>query len=136
MPDDPKAVVRRCYHVVTSGDFEGLAAVMADDVVEHEQLPGLEPNKEGVIQFFRGMRDAFPDMEMVPDAIIAEGDTVAARVTLRGTHRGDFMGIPATGNAVEVAVADFFRIEDGRIAEHWGVADMASMMEQLGVAST
>jgi len=117
---------------VSSGDFESLGAIMADDVVEHEELPGLEPNKEGIIQFFRGMREAFPDMEMRPDAIIAEGDTVAARVTLKGTHRGDFMGIPGTGKEVVVAVADFFRVENGQIAEHWGVADMASMMEQLG----
>lgn len=134
MSNDPKAVVRRCYQAVSSGDFEGLSAVLAEDVVEHEELPGLEPNKDGVIQFFRGMREAFPDMVMSVDAMIAEGDTVAARVTLRGTHRGDFMGIPATGKEVAVAVADFFRVGNGRIAEHWGVADMASMMEQLGAA--
>jgi steroid delta-isomerase-like uncharacterized protein len=132
MSNDPKAVVRRVYQAVSSGDFESLSALIADDVVEHEQLPGLEPNKEGVLQFFRGMREAFPDMEMVPDSIIAEGDMVAARVTLKGTHRGDFLGIPATGKEVVVAVADFFRVENGRVAEHWGVADMASMMEQLG----
>jgi len=132
MSEDPKAVVRQCYHAVSNGDFGSLSAVIADDIIEHEELPGLEPNKDGVIQFFRGMREAFPDMEMVPDAIITEGDLVAARVTLKGTHRGDFMGIPATGKEVVVAIADFFRIENGRIAEHWGVADMASMMEQLG----
>ena len=108
--------------------------MFADDIVEHEELPGLEPNKEGIIQFFRSMREAFPDMEMVADTMITEGDMVAARVTLRGTHRSDFMGIPATGNEVAVSIADFFRVENGRIAEHWGVADMASMMEQLGAA--
>lgn len=132
MSVDAKDVVGRVYAAVSSGDFETLSGLMADDVVEHEEIPGLEPNKEGVLAFFRGMRQSFPDVSMTVEDMIAEGEKVAVRFTLSGTHRGEFMGMPATGNEITVPGIDFFRVRDGQIAEHWGVSDMAAMMEQLG----
>ena len=127
-----KDVIRQVYAAVNRGDFAGLSALMADDLVEHEELPGLEPNKEGVLQFFRALRGAFPDLTMTADGMIAEGDMVSVRGTMSGTHRGEFMGLPASGNEIHVLFADFFRVDGGRIAEHWGVGDMAAMMEQMG----
>jgi steroid delta-isomerase-like uncharacterized protein len=64
--------------------------------------------------------------------VIGEGDRVAVRLTARGTHKGDFMGIPAAGKSYEIAEIHIFRLEDGLIAEHWHVADMLGMMKQLG----
>lgn len=132
MSEDPKGLVRRLYAAVNEGDFETMRDLMTDDVVEHEEMPGFEQNKDGVIQFFGMMRQAFPDLSMNVDDTLAEADKVAVRVTMTGTHRGEFMGMPATGNRVSVALIDFFRIRDGKVAEHWGVSDLASMMEQLG----
>ena len=68
------------------------------------------------------------------DEMIGEGDRLAVRSTLRGTHQGDFMGIPATGKKVEVSNYDFVRFENDQAAEHWGVIDSAVLMEQLGMA--
>jgi predicted ester cyclase len=65
--------------------------------------------------------------------VIAEGDLVAARVTYTGTHQGEFVGIPATGRQTTISGVDFFRMQDGRQAEHWGGPDMFSFLVQAGV---
>jgi steroid delta-isomerase-like uncharacterized protein len=119
-----------------SGDSGTLEALLADDVVEHEVFPGLEPTKEGVLKFFKIMREAFPDLTMTADDMISEGDRVFVRGTMAGTHRGEFMGMPGTGKRIKVAYADFMRIENGKFAEHWGVTDTAALMEQLGAAAS
>jgi steroid delta-isomerase-like uncharacterized protein len=105
---------------------------MADDMVEHERFPGLEPNKEGVKQLFAIYRSAFPDLRMEAHETVTEGDLVCARITTTGTHRGEFMGIPATGRQIEVETIDMARIRDGQCIEHWGVTDSMTMMQQLG----
>ena len=64
--------------------------------------------------------------------MVAEGDKVFVRATMTGTHTGDFFGMAPTGRSMSVAFADFVRFEQGRVAEHWGVTDTATMMEQLG----
>jgi predicted ester cyclase len=76
---------------------------------------------------------AFPDIHFRVDDLLAEGDLVAARVTVTGTHQGEFMGIPATGRSVEVDVMDFVSYRDGKGTAHWGVSDMVSLLQQLGV---
>jgi steroid delta-isomerase-like uncharacterized protein len=133
MSEQNKAVVRRAYEAMGQGDFGTLEELMADDLIEHEEFPGLEPSKEGVLQFFRMMRAAFPDLSMTAEDMVAEGNMVCVRGTMSGTHSGEFIGIPATGNQISVAFADFMRLEGGKLAEHWGVTDTESMMRQLGV---
>jgi steroid delta-isomerase-like uncharacterized protein len=136
MSEENKAVVRRANEAMGSGDSGTLEALLADDVVEHEVFPGLEPTKEGVLKFFKIMREAFPDLTMTADDMISEGDRVFVRGTMAGTHRGEFMGMPGTGKRIKVAYADFMRIENGKFAEHWGVTDTAALMEQLGAAAS
>ncbi len=63
---------------------------------------------------------------------ISEGDLVCARVTMSGTHRGEFMGIPASNRRIQVQTMDLIRLRDGKCGEHWGVTDTMAMMEQLG----
>jgi predicted ester cyclase len=76
---------------------------------------------------------AFPDLRMNPDDILVDGDKAVARVTMTGTDQGEFMGMPATGRAVDVQVIDIMRFDgDGLVAEHWGVLDAMAMMQQLG----
>ncbi len=133
MSDENKAVVRRMYQAIGEGDLAVLADLIDDDLIEHEEFPGLEPNKQGVLQFFQQLRKAFPDLRMTAEDLIAEGDKVFIRGTMSGTQGGDFMGIPATGRPIEVPFADFTRIEKGKVTEHWGVTDTERMMRQLGV---
>jgi predicted ester cyclase len=76
---------------------------------------------------------AFPRYELIAEDMIAEGDLVTVRATVRGTHQGDLMGIPPTGKQVEMPLIIIYRVADGKIVEHWMVADQLGMMQQLGV---
>jgi len=78
---------------------------------------------------------AFPDLAMTPEDVIDGGDKVVARVRFTGTHKAEFMGMPATGRSVDVQVIDIMRCaDDGLVHEHWGVFDAMAMMRQLGAA--
>lgn len=115
-----KDVVRRAYSAVSTGDFDALGDLLDDDVVEHEEVPGFPPDKEGILRFFRTFREGLPDLSMTAGDMIAERDKVFVRATVSGTHRGEFFGVPASGNEITASIADFFRIREGRIVEHWG----------------
>jgi steroid delta-isomerase-like uncharacterized protein len=130
---DHAATMRGMYDLINAGDVEGFGARLADDFVEHEELPGLDPGKEGVKAFFRMYIAAFPDLRMSAEDVIASGDTVVARVRATGTHQGEFMGMPPTGKHVDVQLIDIIRFgDDGLAHEHWGVFDAMTMMQQLG----
>ena len=121
------------YELISAGDIDGSGELLADDVVEHEDLPGLERSKEGVKQLFRMYRAAFPDLRMEPQDVLVSGDKAVARVRATGTHQGEFLGMPATGRSVDVQLIDITRFgDDGLAREHWGVFDALSMMQQLG----
>lgn len=124
------------YALISKHDLDGFLEHVADDMVEHEELPFPDSpkGKEGVGALFASMFAAFPDFAMRVEDTIVEGDKVVIRVTATGTHRGEFMGIPATGNSVEVPLIDVMRVRDGQATEHWGVMDGGVMMQQLGVA--
>ena len=99
---DPEPTMRRLYELLTAGDVDSFGDLLADDFVEHEELPGLTPTKEGVIALFRMYIAAFPDLRMVPEDVLTSGDKAVARVRVTGTHQGEFMGMSATGKAVDV----------------------------------
>ena len=134
MSEENKALVRKLYEAVSSGDLEALGAAISDSVVEHEELPGFPPTKEGTLQFFTAVREAFPDFRMDVEDMLAEGDKVSVRATMSGTQKGEFMGIPATGKHVKVPLSDYLRVQNGQIVEHWGVMDNGAVMQQLEVA--
>ena len=131
MSSSNKAIVARLYRDVSSGNLDTIDETLSTDFVEHEVIPGMPPTRDGVRQMFAGMRTSFPDFQIIAEDMIAEGDKVFVRATMRGTQRGAFMEIPASGKTVNVLVADFFRLTEGRIVEHWGVLDMGLMMQQL-----
>ena len=130
---DHAATARRLYDRINAGDIDGFARNLADDFVEHEETPGLAPTKDGVQAFFRMQLAGFPDLRMEVEDVVADGARVVARVRFTGTHRGEFMGMPATGKSVDVQLIDMFRFgDDGLVREHWGVMDALAMMQQLG----
>ena len=131
MSEANKSIVNRLFVQLNAGELGVVDEVIADDFVEHEEMPGLAPGKEGTRQLFTMFHDAFEGATFVVDALVAEDDTVVAMVRMTGTQRGEFMGVPSTGRAIDVGVADRFRISDGRIVEHWGVMDTGAMMRQL-----
>ena len=131
---DHVATMRRAYELINTGDIDGFGTLLADDFVEHEQTPGLEPTKEGVKEFFRLYRAGFPDLRFEPEQFFTNGDTIAIYVRVTGTHSGEFMGMPATGKQCDVHGVDIVRFgDDGAAREHWGVFDVMGMMQQLGV---
>jgi steroid delta-isomerase-like uncharacterized protein len=130
---DHAATMVRVYELISGGDIDGFGDTLADDFVEHEETPGLEPTKEGVTQLFRMYRVAFPDLRMEPQDVLPSGDKVVARVRVTGTHEGEFLGLPPTGKSVDVQLIDIIRFgDDGLAHEHWGVSDTLSLMQQLG----
>jgi steroid delta-isomerase-like uncharacterized protein len=131
---DHTSSINRLYDLINAGDIDGFGRQLADDFVEREEIPGLPPTKDGVVQYFRIMLAAFPDMRMDVQDSFASGEKAVARLQINGTHQGEFMGIPATGKPVSVKLIDITRFgDDGLAREHWGVADLLAMMQQLGV---
>jgi steroid delta-isomerase-like uncharacterized protein len=130
---DYKAMAQRWFtEVVSGGKLDVIDELCAADYVEHDPFPGTSPDLAGLKDGIEQVRAAFPDIEATPDDIVVEGDRVAVRSTMRGTHEGDFMGIPASGKKIEVSNYDFVRMEGDQAAEHWGVIDTAALMEQIG----
>lgn len=132
---DHAMAMRSTYERISAGDIAGFGELLADDFIEHDKAPGLlPPTKEGTLEFFRILLAAFPDMRMDVEDLIASEDKTVARVKVTGTHQGEFMGVPPTDARVEIQLIDIMRFDDaGLVCEHWGVADMLSLMQQLGV---
>ena len=132
MADDVRATMTRLYEGIREGNFDLFDELVDENVVEHEEFPGIPPGREGVKQFFGMMSEAFDGFRFDVEDIVVEGDKGAARVTMKGTHSGEYMGVPATGKQVSVSAIDIFRLADGKIVEHWGVTDAMALMQQLG----
>jgi len=129
--------MRSTYERINAGDIAGFGDLVADNFVEHDDVTGLPPTKEGTLEFFRSLLVSFPDMRMHVEDLIASEDKTVARVNVTATHQGDFMGVPPTGTHVEMQLIDIMRFDNsGLVCEHWGVADMLSLMQQLGAVPT
>ena len=125
MTEENKAIARRVYEIISTGDFGRASEIVDQEAPDNELRPGDPPAKliETFEQTFAEAREGFPDLSVVVEDVLAEGNRVSARVTMRGTHRGEFQGIAPTGKRVEVRAMDMFRIREGKIVEHWGHAD-------------
>jgi steroid delta-isomerase-like uncharacterized protein len=106
-------------------------AFIADDYLNHNAFvaDGREANREFWTGFFAGLPDVVATME---DLVIS-GDRVVGRFVHRGTHTGEFMGIPATGNPVEMCTIDIWRVKDGLFVEHWDQVNSLEVFQQIGV---
>ena len=134
---DHAATMRSTYELINAGDIARFGDLVADDYVEHQGGLGFPTTKEGMLDFFRALLTSFPDFRMNVEDLIADGDKTVARVRATGTHQGEFMAVPPTGTGVEVELIDIMRFDGaGLVCEHWGVADMLSLMQQLGVVPT
>jgi steroid delta-isomerase-like uncharacterized protein len=128
-----KEIVRRYQQACNANDLDALDAIVAADVVSHNPTPGLPPGLAGGKQAHRFTLTAFPDLHYHIEDLIGEGDRVVLRFTLHGTHQGEFMGLPATGKEITLSGISLFRLEGGKIVEHWAVQDGLALMIQLGL---
>jgi steroid delta-isomerase-like uncharacterized protein len=131
---DHTATARRLYDLINAGDFDGFVDLLADDFVEHEELPIPASGRDAPKQLFAMFRAGFPDMRWTAEDVFQAEDKVVARARVTGTHQGEFMGIPPTGKSIDVKLIDIIRFgNDGLAREHWGVFDQMALMQQLGV---
>jgi predicted ester cyclase len=131
--EESKQLIRRFYtEVVDGGDYSNLDSFVATDYVDHNAAEGGRGPEE-VRTHLEAIRTTLPDFTMQIEDIFGEGDYVITRVTGRGTHLGEWMGIKPTGHEVQLKGINIDRIENGRIVEHWGEADTVGMLIQMGV---
>ena len=134
MAQENAAVVRSFVdEVITKGNIESAAEYVWEDVIEQVPLPGQGPGLDGLKDIIRAMRTGFPDIVFSIQEQVTENDKVVSRFEWTGTHRGDFLGIPATGRPVRVWGIVIDRLEDGRIKDTRILMDTLGMMGQLGV---
>ena len=131
--EENKNIVRRYQEIYNSNDLDRLTEVVSEDLLTPRIMPGIPSGITGAKVAHQIMLVGFPDYQTTIDDLIAEGDKVVARVTMTGTHTGDFMGIPATGKPVFFTGVYIARIANGKIVEHWGEEDSVSLLVQLGV---
>lgn len=131
--DRNKAVVRRFNErVIEALDRAAFDDLMAPGFVNHSAPPGAPNDAAGMWHTFANvLHPAFPDLKVTIEDQLADGDKVVTRKTIRATHTGPLMGIAATGRAVNIAVIDIVRVENGRYAEHWGVNTLPAVIAQL-----
>jgi steroid delta-isomerase-like uncharacterized protein len=134
-PEANKALVR-CYAdvLLNRHELDRAGAFLAPDFVGHfAGAPGPVRGIAAWREMFGGFLTAFPDYGETVHDILGEGDRVAARITFRGTHRGDFMGLPPTGKTIAAGGMTFLRIADGRVRDQWAKADLLGLLQQLGL---
>jgi steroid delta-isomerase-like uncharacterized protein len=128
-----KALIQRLFdEVLNAGNFGLLDQLIGASYVEHNPVANQAAGAAGVRDRIRDLRKAFPDLRFVLDELVGEGEVVAARYHWQGTHKGTFLGIAPTGRRLSVRGMDFYRLEDGRVIEHWDVVDEFGMLSQLG----
>jgi steroid delta-isomerase-like uncharacterized protein len=128
-----KAVVRRnTEEVQGGGNFAVFEQLFADDFLDHTPQPGGTPDKDGARQLYKNLRAAFSDFHADIHWQVADGDRVTTYKTYHGTHRGAFLGVAPTGRKIQFETVDVMRVRNGQITEHWGVANLFSLMQQLG----
>ena len=134
--EENKAVVRRWIETFNNPYTPQTEVdVLAPDYVAH--APGLPGplDLEAWSQFTAAFVEAFPDLRLTVEDIFSAEDMVAARVSFRGTHRGEFQGIPPTGKEVAFTSIEVNRVRDGKVEEHWVELDLLGLMQQLGAHS-
>lgn len=134
---DLKAVAQGMYDDMRAGrDIDAaIEKYMADDFVEHEAVPGLGATRDTPRQMFKMMHAAFPDFRMDVLEMLQDGDKVVTRLQMLGTHEGEFMGVPASGNQIEVDTIDIMQFRGDKCIAHWGVMDTGAMMQQIGAGT-
>jgi predicted ester cyclase len=131
--EDNKALVRRYIdEVLNEGKLDRLDDLLSPQYKRYLSPTAAHLTAEVQKQRLAGLRAAFPDIRLTIEDLIAQGDRVACRLTLRGTHQGQFLGIAPTRRQVTFSGVDVIRIENGKFVEHWGGPDLLALVQQLG----
>jgi predicted ester cyclase len=121
---------------LSAHDIGAFAALFADDYVNH-QVSAAAPSttnftpKQASVSFFAGRLTGLPDLRVTLEASLADGDMAAASFVYEGTHNGPYLGVQPTGRHLRFTSCDIFRLANGKIAEHWGMGDIAGILTQM-----
>jgi steroid delta-isomerase-like uncharacterized protein len=126
-----KDFIRRFLEASIARDPAAFKELMSPDFMAH--VPGGPKNRDGFVQHMNVFNSAFPDMQVRVLDVISDGEKVVARTAWRGTHIGDFMGLPPTGRQIEIEAYIVERLEDAKSVEHWSLFDQLTMLQQLGL---
>lgn len=133
MSEENKAIARRIFEEVWGAyNLDKVEEYYAADLIDHNELPGFPPGREGVKASVSMFASALSDNDIAVEDQIAEGDKVVTRWSSTATHTGELLGIPATGKRIKVTGINIDRFEGGKVVESWGEYDSMGLMQQLG----
>lgn len=127
------AALGKFAEAVNMGKFDLFREAVAADCVDHDPAPGQVNGPEGYRTFFSALREAFPDLSVAPETLVADEESLAFAYTMTGTHRGPLMGIAPTGKKIRIRGLQISKFRDGKMVERWGSSDQLGMLQQLGV---
>ena len=130
--EEIKAIARRFYEIIETGDLASADEIVAEDYVNHKAIPGQKRGLEGYKDVVRAVKAGMPDIRYTIEDQIAEGDKVLTRYSATGTHQGELFGVPATGKQVTMTALVLQRVAGGKIQESWLEIDMLGLMRQMG----
>jgi steroid delta-isomerase-like uncharacterized protein len=126
---------KKMGEAINKGNLEKLREIMAADVKDHDPAPDQGKGVDGFIMFFTELRDAFPDLSISVEHLMADEDSVSFAYTMTGTHKGNFLGIPPSGKKVKARGMQISKFKDGKIVERWGSSDELGILQQVGSIS-
>jgi steroid delta-isomerase-like uncharacterized protein len=129
------AALGKFAEAVNTGKFELFKDSVASGSVDHDPAPGQVAGPEGYRQFFGRLREAFPDLAVGLETMVADDESIAIAYTLTGTQKSAFMGIAPTGKKIKVRGVQIGKFKDGKMIERWGSSDELGMLQQLGVVA-
>jgi steroid delta-isomerase-like uncharacterized protein len=127
------AALGKFAEAVNKGNFDLFREAVAPECLDHDPAPGQGRGPEGYRKFFSAMREAFPDMNVAPETMVADDESLAFAYTMTGTHQGVLMGIAPTGKKMSIRGVQISKFRDGKMVERWGSSDQLGMLQQLGV---
>ena len=133
----PRSLAERYVAALNAHDMDAFAALLSDSYVNHQVSAAAPPPpanmspKQGTVGFFKARLTALPDLKVAIEALVADADHFAASFVYTGTHTGTYLGVAPTGKTLRFTSCDIFRVQDGLIAEHWGMGDIAGILAQL-----
>jgi len=130
--ESAQAALFNFAEAVNTGRFELFDQVVAPNCIDHDPADGQIPGPAGYRMFFSGMRTAFPDLNVAPEVVVQDEDTIALAYTLTGTHMGPLGKIPPTSKKVKIRGMQISKFKDGKMVERWGSSDERTLLKQIG----
>jgi steroid delta-isomerase-like uncharacterized protein len=127
------AALTKFAEAVNTGKFDLFKEAVSPENIDHDPAPGQVPGPEGYRMFFSGLRNAFPDLSVALETLVADEESIAIAYTITGTQNGPLMAVAPTGRKIKIRGVQIAKFKDGKMVERWGSSDELGMLQQLGV---